>query len=141
MTITPQVNDKLDRPARVLQFPPVGRIDPRDIIATGPIPVSRGRRRAFDCETAQRWATRRADLAATLAALPIFGGSMPADDDQADAVTAIPDVAGQDTPTAALAYANAGMYLIPTSADDIKNPGSILGKGWQDKTSRKRRPN
>lgn len=137
MTITPQVNDKLDRPARVLQFPPVGRIDPRDIIATGPIPLDADDL-AFDCETAQRWATRRADLAATLAALPIFGGSMPADDDQADAVTAIPDVAGQDTPTAALAYANAGMYLIPTSADDIKNPGSILGKGWQDKTSRNR---
>lgn len=123
--------------ARIFRLPANGRIDPRDVIATGPIPLDADDL-AFDCETAQRWATRRADLAATLAALPIFGGSMPADDGQGDVVTAIPDVAAQDTPTAALAYANAGMYLIPTSADDIKNPGSILGKGWQDKTSRNR---
>ena len=64
--------------ARIFRLPANGRIDPRDIIATGPIPLDADDL-AFDCETAQRWATRRADLAATLAALPIFGGSLPAD--------------------------------------------------------------
>ncbi len=34
------------------------------------------------------------------------------------------------TLTAALAYADAGWYVLPVSARDKKNPGSRVGKGW-----------
>ncbi|MCV7317833.1 bifunctional DNA primase/polymerase [Mycolicibacterium confluentis] len=122
---------------RIFRLPPIGRIDPRDIIATGPIPLDADDL-AFDCEMARRWAASNAELERILRLVsesPIFGGTMPADDGQADAVTAIPDVSGLDTAQAALDYAEAGMYLVPTSADDIKNPGSILGKKWQDQSS------
>jgi len=45
-----------------------------------------------------------------------------------------PDV---DILTAALAYTGAGWYVLPTDpAIDIKNPGSVVGKHWQDKSSR-----
>jgi hypothetical protein len=43
-----------------------------------------------------------------------------------------PDV---DTSTAALAYADAGWYVGPL-ARGTKNPGSVLGRGWQTLTSR-----
>jgi hypothetical protein len=42
-----------------------------------------------------------------------------------------------DRLTAALAYAEAGWYVLPTDpAIDIKNPGTVVGKHWQAKSSR-----
>lgn len=40
-----------------------------------------------------------------------------------------------DNLTAALAYATAGWYILPTQAG-TKDPGSIVGKGWPAKSSR-----
>jgi hypothetical protein len=37
---------------------------------------------------------------------------------------------------AALAYAGAGWYLVPTDPADIKNPGSVVGGKWHEKSSR-----
>jgi P4 family phage/plasmid primase-like protien len=48
-------------------------------------------------------------------------------------VPVIPD--GADLIKAALLYAGAGWYIGPTAHRD-KNPGMILGKGWQHQTSR-----
>jgi Bifunctional DNA primase/polymerase, N-terminal len=48
----------------------------------------------------------------------------------------IPDIGDDtDTLTAALAYAKAGWYILPTKAG-TKDPGSIVGKGWPAKSSR-----
>jgi hypothetical protein len=47
----------------------------------------------------------------------------------------IPDVTGLDTLTAALAYAGGGWYVGPVRLG-TKDPGSVLGKDWQHKTSR-----
>lgn len=47
----------------------------------------------------------------------------------------VPDVTGMDTLTAALAYADAGWFVLPVRPD-AKNPGSVLRKGWQHQTSR-----
>lgn len=57
-------------------------------------------------------------------------GSLPR---QGVARLAIPDVSGMDVLSAALAYAAAGWYVGPCRG---KHPGSVLGKGWQTKTSR-----
>ena len=48
-------------------------------------------------------------------------------------VLVVPDVSGMDVLAAALAYAKAGWYVGPCKG---KHPGSVLGKGWQTKTSR-----
>lgn len=40
---------------------------------------------------------------------------------------------------AALAYANAGWYVLPTAPSDNKNPGSVVGNGWHRKSSRSTR--
>mgnify|MGYP005992676765 CR=1 FL=1 len=37
---------------------------------------------------------------------------------------------------AALAYAEAGWFVVPTSPKDIKNPGSLVGIGWPAASSR-----
>ncbi len=37
---------------------------------------------------------------------------------------------------AALAYAEAGWYLVPTDPNDVKNPGSVVGGKWHEKSSR-----
>ncbi|MBS1695770.1 MAG: bifunctional DNA primase/polymerase [Actinobacteria bacterium] len=69
---------------------------------------------------------------------PIFGGTAHADDDPppwADATWAIPDVAGLSAHDAALAYAKAGVFIVPTDPTDVKNPGSLLGNRWQDRSS------
>lgn len=49
---------------------------------------------------------------------------------------AVPDVAGLSILDAALAYAAAGFWLVPTHPSDIKNPGSVLGRHWQRHSSR-----
>lgn len=49
------------------------------------------------------------------------------------ATLVVPDVSGMDVLGAALAYAKAGWYVGPCRG---KHPGSVLGKGWQTKTSR-----
>jgi hypothetical protein len=51
----------------------------------------------------------------------------------------VPDVAGLSLAEAALAYANAGWYVLPTDPADVKNPGSVVGGRWQDKSTRDRR--
>lgn len=50
----------------------------------------------------------------------------------------IPNITGDmDTVTAALAYAKAGIYVLPTDPRrDGKNPGSVVGDSWQHKSSR-----
>jgi len=47
----------------------------------------------------------------------------------------IPDVADCDALAAALAYAEAGWYVLPVRMD-TKHPGSIVGKGWPALSSR-----
>ena len=48
----------------------------------------------------------------------------------------IPDLpAGVDTLTAALAYAANGIYVLVVRRG-TKNPGSVVGRHWQDKSSR-----
>lgn len=48
----------------------------------------------------------------------------------------VPDIRGLSTVEAALAYADAGWYVGPTAPGNRKHPGSELGKGWEQKTSR-----
>ncbi|MFZ1178675.1 MAG: bifunctional DNA primase/polymerase, partial [Mycobacterium sp.] len=48
----------------------------------------------------------------------------------------VPDVVGLSPVEAALAYAGAGWYVLPTDPADIKNPGSVVHGHWQDKSSR-----
>lgn len=51
----------------------------------------------------------------------------------------MPDFTGDETPLeAALAYAEAGWYVIPVDRDFAtgKNPGSVLGKDWPTQSSR-----
>jgi hypothetical protein len=51
-------------------------------------------------------------------------------------MTEIPNLPhNADNLTAALSYAEAGLYLLPV-APGTKNPGSRVGKTWQDKSSR-----
>lgn len=47
----------------------------------------------------------------------------------------IPHLDTDDTLTAALAYANAGWYILPTK-HGTKDPGSIVGKNWPAQSSR-----
>lgn len=47
---------------------------------------------------------------------------------------AVPDVTGLGLMDAALAYTDAGWFVGPVTAS--KRPGSLLGEGWQHKTSR-----
>jgi hypothetical protein len=48
----------------------------------------------------------------------------------------VPDVAGLSLVEAALAYAEAGWYVLPTDPADVKNPGSVVHGHWQDKSTR-----
>jgi len=47
----------------------------------------------------------------------------------------IPSVVGLDLSSAAMAYAAAGGYVLPILLA-VKNPGSVLGKGWPAQSSR-----
>jgi hypothetical protein len=48
----------------------------------------------------------------------------------------VPDAPGPSMRVAALAYAEAGWYVLPTDPADIKNPGSVVGGKWQLRSSR-----
>lgn len=48
----------------------------------------------------------------------------------------VPDVAGLSLEEAALAYAEAGWYVLPTDPANIKNPGSVVGGRWHEVSSR-----
>jgi hypothetical protein len=47
----------------------------------------------------------------------------------------VPEVPQGDVLSAAIAYAEAGWYVVPIKRG-TKNPGSILGRGWQEQSSR-----
>jgi Bifunctional DNA primase/polymerase, N-terminal len=49
-------------------------------------------------------------------------------------VPALPD--GIDTIGAGMLYAKAGFYILPGHRAQVRNPGRIVGKGWQHKSSR-----
>lgn len=49
---------------------------------------------------------------------------------------AYPDVSGLSLLDAALAYAEAGWYVLPTDPADAKNPGGVVHGKWQEKSSR-----
>lgn len=54
-----------------------------------------------------------------------------------DAVTLrLPDVSGLSLMDAALAYVDAGWYVLPTDPGEIKNPGSVVKGKWHEKSSR-----
>lgn len=55
--------------------------------------------------------------------------------DAAEVPLSIPDVNGLSVLDAALAYAAAGWYVLPMVSGS-KNPGSVVGKGWPEKSSR-----
>ena len=67
-------------------------------------------------------------------------GNIPKSDaielDDDPSLLRIPDVAGLSLAAAALAYAKAGWYVLPTDPADIKNPGSVVHGHWQDKSTR-----
>jgi hypothetical protein len=48
----------------------------------------------------------------------------------------VPPIANDDMLTAALKYAEPGWYGLPVRAGAGKNPGSVVGKGWQHQSSR-----
>lgn len=48
----------------------------------------------------------------------------------------VPDVAGLSLEEAALAYAEAGWYVLPTDPANLKNPGSVVGGKWHELSSR-----
>lgn len=53
-----------------------------------------------------------------------------------DSELSLPDVAGLSLLEAAVAYAEAGWYVLPTDPADIKNPGSVVKGRWHEKSSR-----
>lgn len=48
----------------------------------------------------------------------------------------LPDVVGMSLLEAALSYAEAGWFVLPTDPADIKNPGSVVRGKWHEKSSR-----
>ncbi|OPX12844.1 hypothetical protein B1790_02905 [Mycobacterium sp. AT1] len=42
---------------------------------------------------------------------------------------------GRSALTTALAYAEAGLFVLPTDPSDVKNPGSLLGRKWQHQST------
>jgi hypothetical protein len=53
-----------------------------------------------------------------------------------DGGLSLPDVTGLSLQEAALAYAEAGWYVLPTEPADIKHPGSVVGGKWHELSSR-----
>ncbi|SRX95097.1 hypothetical protein MSP7336_03361 [Mycobacterium shimoidei] len=60
----------------------------------------------------------------------------PAENPTRSAGLCVPDVAGLSLMDAALAYAEAGWYVLPTDPGDVKNPGSVVGGKWHELSSR-----
>lgn len=60
-----------------------------------------------------------------------------ADDTDSSRPLSIPELPPDvDILTAALAYAECGWYVLPVRRGTKKNPGSVVGDHWQDKSSR-----
>lgn len=53
---------------------------------------------------------------------------------QSDPLHYVPDVDGLTLAEAALAYAEAGWYVVPVMPGS-KSPGSVVGSDWPDKSS------
>lgn len=51
-------------------------------------------------------------------------------------VLAVEKFDGMNLHDAALGYANAGWFVLPTDPTDIKNPGSVVRERWQHRSSR-----
>lgn len=51
-------------------------------------------------------------------------------------VLELPDVGDLSLGEAALAYARCGWFVLPTRPGDIKNPGSVVGGAWHERSSR-----
>jgi hypothetical protein len=70
----------------------------------------------------------------------VIPGNIPKNDvvelDDDPSPIRVPDVAGLSPVEAALAYAEAGWYVLPTDPADIKNPGGVVRGRWQDKSTR-----
>lgn len=77
-------------------------------------------------------ADNRSWFGIALASGPIFGSESNGDSDSS--MPTIPDVTGLSAFKAARAYADAGLYVLPVATG--KHPGSIVGKGWQHKSTR-----
>jgi Bifunctional DNA primase/polymerase, N-terminal len=85
----------------------------------------------------------RRDIELTAVSMRIWGGSGKRRNPFALAAVAeptkalhVPDVTGMSLLNAALAYAEAGWFVLPTDPADIKNPGSVVSGHWQSKSSR-----
>lgn len=67
----------------------------------------------------------------------VFAEALEDDDAAPRRSLHLPDVTGLPLLDAALAYIEAGWYVLPTdSAKDIKSPGSVVGGRWHEKSSR-----
>ncbi len=56
--------------------------------------------------------------------------------DNVRAIPAIPDVNGLGHAQAAKAYSDGYLFVLPVDPNDPKNPGSIVGKNWPEKSTR-----
>ena len=57
-------------------------------------------------------------------------------DPQNAVVLELPDIVGLSLLNAALAYARCGWFVLPTLPGDIKNPGSVVGGRWHERSTR-----
>jgi hypothetical protein len=55
--------------------------------------------------------------------------------DDGDKPLYVPNISGLSLREAALAYAEAGWYVLPTDPANVKNPGSVVGAKWQHRSS------
>jgi Bifunctional DNA primase/polymerase, N-terminal len=66
-----------------------------------------------------------------------FGLFLAHVEDEQSSELSLPDIEGMSLQEAALAYAEAGWYVLPTDpAKDVKSPGSVVGGRWHEKSSR-----
>jgi len=85
----------------------------------------------------------RRDIELTAVSMRIWGGSGKRRNPFALAALTeptkalhVPAVTDLSLLNAALAYAEAGWYVLPTHPEDIKSPGSVVGGKWQNKSTR-----